>query len=878
VKLAGRYELAESIGSGGMGVVLRARDERLGREVAVKILPPDRVGDATARRRLVREARAAAALQHSGIVHVYDVGETDEGGAYLVMELVKGTSLRQALEGQAASLQTRLRYVVEAARALAFAHERGIVHRDVKPDNIMIREDGRVCLLDFGLAKPVLGQGASTVLSEGGIIGTPAYIAPEQAAGAEVDARADQFSLGVTAYEALAGRVPWNATSLAHMIAAILRDDPPPLSSIHPLLPRELDAPLARAMAKRPEDRFPSVADFGDALAGVANRLDAASLAAAPTQLLPTSAPDLTPPRTRAELVAETRTAPGRRRRAAAVLAGAAAAIALAASGIVAAVTLSRRSPPAPAAATIESGAARRPVATTDLPIPESKVPAAMAAYRMGMQAFRDGSIAAMRVAFQRAAELDPAYAAAHYRLGVVALGQGDMALARTELASAMSLRSTLPPREGELLAAAEPLVLRSPPDFAAAEARIRALTDREPLDAELRALLAYVEIVEHDQLGALGDSRRALELDPQYGFAYMLEGWGLAELGRRDEERQAYDQCVEHVPAAIVCLGERAGVLAEAGECAQLAADAERIIAAAPEAATGYAYRTAALLARSAPRETVEDAAKQAADAQPGEARAVQSAINEEAIAMAFGDFLAVQRAAGETEKTLSHTTDLAPHSAHALALAEAFIESGRTGDAARVALAYLRKRDLWVANAVEQGPESDATPRLVAIARRAGAMTPDAARRERESFVRRWSSLDHSHDAPQRVWLSAYAGASTSEDADEAAAAMPADMPKAPATAAARAALGEVLRLKGALGDALPLLESASRACMTIEDPPWHVFAAMHLAEARETNGDSAGACEAYRAVLDRWGGAKPRSTTAEAARARVRTLGCK
>jgi serine/threonine-protein kinase len=861
-----------------MGVVLRARDERLGREVAVKILPPDRVGDATARRRLVREARAAAALEHSGIVHVYDVGETDEGGAYLVMELVKGTSLRRTLETQAASLQTRLRYVVEAARALAFAHARGIVHRDVKPDNIMIREDGRVCLLDFGLAKPVLGQGASTVLSEGGIIGTPAYIAPEQAAGGEVDARADQFSLGVTAYEALAGRVPWNATSLAHMIAAILRDDPPPLSTINPLLPRELDAPIARAMAKRPEDRFPSVTDFGDALAGVAARLDAAALAAAPTQLVPGSGGDLTPPRTRGELVAETRTAPGRRRRVATVVAGAVAAVAIAAA-IVAALGLSRRQPPAPAAATIESGAIRKPVAITDLPIPESKVPAAVAAYRMGIQAYRDGSIAAMRLAFQRATELDPTYAAAHYRLGAVALGQGDMALARTELASAMSMRSTLPAREGELLAAAEPLVLRSPPDFTESEARIRSLMEREPLDAEFRALLSYVEIVEHDHLAALGDARHALDLDPQYGFAYMLEGWALAELGRRDEERQAYDRCVEHVPAAIVCLGERAGVLAEAGECAQLAADAERIIAAAPETATGYLYRTAALLARGAPRETVEDGCKQAVDAQPEEARAVQNAINEEAIAMAFGDFLAVQRTAGETEKTLARTTDLAPHAAHALALAEALVESGRTGDAARVALSYLRKRDLWVANPVEQGPESDATPRLVAIARRAGAMTPDAARRERESFVRRWSSLDHAHDAPPRIWLAAYAGAaSTPEDAEEAAAAMPKDTPKAPPTAAARAALGEVLRLKGAVSEALPLLASAYRACMTIDDPPWHVFAAMHLGEAREASGDAAGACEAYRTVLDRWGGAKPRSITAEAARTRVRALACK
>ncbi|MCZ7684902.1 MAG: serine/threonine protein kinase [Sandaracinaceae bacterium] len=160
-RIDGRYRIVGPLGEGGMGVVYRARDERLGRQVALKTLPAARVGDAQARARLVREARAAAALEHPGIAQVYDVGETEDGGAYLVMELVRGTSLRRAMA--ALSRDRILELLEQIAHALDHAHANGVIHRDIKPDNVMVRDDGRAVLLDFGLAKDVGVGTAETI-------------------------------------------------------------------------------------------------------------------------------------------------------------------------------------------------------------------------------------------------------------------------------------------------------------------------------------------------------------------------------------------------------------------------------------------------------------------------------------------------------------------------------------------------------------------------------------------------------------------------------------------------------------------------------------------------------------------------------------------
>jgi predicted Ser/Thr protein kinase len=268
--LAGRYRVGERVGEGGMGAVYRATDERLRREVAVKLLPPQAVGDAAARERLRREALFGASIEHPGIAHVYDVGDTDDGGAFLVMELVKGASLRALIKSDAWNDRARVFAIVETARALGAAHRAGLVHRDVKPDNVMLRSDGRVVLLDFGIAKPGLGEGVAplTLTARGSFIGTPAYLAPEQAHGKPADARTDQFALAVTAYEVLARVLPWPTSSGLRLLTAILSEPPPPLQvSTDPALSENLQPVLERALSKEPTDRYPDIDAFADALA-----------------------------------------------------------------------------------------------------------------------------------------------------------------------------------------------------------------------------------------------------------------------------------------------------------------------------------------------------------------------------------------------------------------------------------------------------------------------------------------------------------------------------------------------------------------------------------------------------------------------------------
>ncbi len=277
-RIDGRYRIVGLLGAGGMGEVYRARDEKLGRQVALKTVAKDLVGSERARARLKREARAAAALEHSGIAQVYDVGEMDDGGAYLVMELVRGRSLRELMRYDAIERHEVLNLITEIATALDHAHARGVIHRDIKPDNVMLREDGRACLLDFGLAKALGPANEATVAGdtptaeaehltkEGTLIGTLSYLAPEQARGRDVGPKSDQFALATMAYEALAGRLPWDGHNAAAVLAQILVDEPPAPSSLESSLPLRADRVFARALSKRPEDRFEDASAFASAL------------------------------------------------------------------------------------------------------------------------------------------------------------------------------------------------------------------------------------------------------------------------------------------------------------------------------------------------------------------------------------------------------------------------------------------------------------------------------------------------------------------------------------------------------------------------------------------------------------------------------------
>ena len=261
-----RYRVLERLGGGGMGVVYRARDERLDRDVALKFLPPHLSADEAAKKRFMVEARAAAALDHPNVCTVHEIGETEDGQLYIVMGCYDGETLDRRIRRGPLPLDEAVRLVGDIARGLAKAHERGIVHRDVKPANVMITRDGVVKVLDFGIAKLSVGNVTHTV----GAIGTLAYMSPEQAFGETIDHRADVWALGVVAYEMLAGVRPFTGPTEHAVLVAALSGKPDRLSSVRSDIPRALDDVIARALGKSPSDRFDGVLDFAAALAAAA--------------------------------------------------------------------------------------------------------------------------------------------------------------------------------------------------------------------------------------------------------------------------------------------------------------------------------------------------------------------------------------------------------------------------------------------------------------------------------------------------------------------------------------------------------------------------------------------------------------------------------
>jgi serine/threonine protein kinase len=277
--LTGRYEIVRLLGRGGMAVVFLARDLVLEREVAIKVLPPDMSHDSKLIPRFQQEAKTAARLDHPNIIPIYRV-ESEAGLDYFVMKYVNGRALDQVLDaGPLPVAQTR-RVLREAALALGHAHQRKVVHRDVKPANIMLEADGRVVLTDFGISKAA--QTASRLTGTGAIIGTPHYMAPEQAKGLEVDGRADQYALAIVGHQLLTGKVPFDGSAHSILYKQVF-ESPPPLISDRPDTPRDLSLALERALSKDKEHRFPTMEEFAAAVSG--ERSGTATVVSVPVSL-----------------------------------------------------------------------------------------------------------------------------------------------------------------------------------------------------------------------------------------------------------------------------------------------------------------------------------------------------------------------------------------------------------------------------------------------------------------------------------------------------------------------------------------------------------------------------------------------------------------
>ena len=287
----GHYRVTEQLGAGGMGVVFRAVDTHLNRPVAVKVLRADAISSAERKRRFAQEARAASALNHPNIVHIYDI-DAQDGIDYIAMEFVAGKTLDQFMERKGLALRDALKFAIQIADALSAAHAAGIVHRDLKPANIMVTDHGLVKLLDFGLAKlaePVesdvnaptatmrLDEAPQT--EEGTIVGTVAYMSPEQAEGRKVDARTDIFAFGSLLYEMVSGRRAFQGPTRMAILSAILERDPPPVMEIAPQAPPELDRVIARCLRKDVERRFQNMSDVKVALLELQEESESGKLA-----------------------------------------------------------------------------------------------------------------------------------------------------------------------------------------------------------------------------------------------------------------------------------------------------------------------------------------------------------------------------------------------------------------------------------------------------------------------------------------------------------------------------------------------------------------------------------------------------------------------
>src|SRR5438445_1963232 len=278
--LLGPYEILSPLGAGGMGEVYRAKDPRLGRDVAIKVLPASFSQDTERLRRFEQEAKAAGVLNHPNITAVYDIGQHD-GAPYVVQELLEGETLRSELAGGRFSSRKAIDYALQIAQGLAAAHEKGIVHRDLKPENVFVTRDGRLKILDFGLAKLTHAkegspdqttQPTATLGTEPGVVlGTLGYMSPEQLRGRPADARSDIFSFGAILYEMLSGKRAFRGDSAADTMSAILRDDPPDLSLTDQNISPSLERIVRHCLEKNPEQRFQSARDLAfdlEALSG----------------------------------------------------------------------------------------------------------------------------------------------------------------------------------------------------------------------------------------------------------------------------------------------------------------------------------------------------------------------------------------------------------------------------------------------------------------------------------------------------------------------------------------------------------------------------------------------------------------------------------
>jgi tetratricopeptide (TPR) repeat protein/predicted Ser/Thr protein kinase len=873
------FRILAKLGEGGMGVVYEAMDESLRRKVALKVLPDSFAQDEDRRRRFLREARSAAAITHANIATVHEVGEAD-GHVFIAMELVEGETLRVRLE-RGVKVAEAARIATEIARGLARAHDRGIIHRDLKPENVMITRHDEVKILDFGLAKlreeqvpspsALEQQETATQLTrEGRLLGTPGYMSPEQARGADVDARTDVFAFGVVLYEMVTSERPFVGDTTHDVLVAVARDPPRRASEKNADVSAAADRVIERCLEKLRDARYANGQEVLEALGAafpeprISEAGGARKEKSAPTVSLLTPGASVVAARRRSRwpwgllLLA-----------------------ALAARGLGLRYGGGGASPQAPSEASADGSASDAPAAGVltliNQPPPPTKVAEAAQEYALGMGALHDDNGTATIQHFERAVELDSTMAAAHFRAAIAYFsGDASPERIRAEFARATELRAQLSERDQALLDALEPVLHRARPDPKEATRRVTALSKSRPLDVELFDWLGWLCLSCPETREA---TERAIALDPSDANARQMQGISLAFSGRLDDARASFERCTALSLATSDCLASEAWTDMLAGHCADFESDARRTRDRSE--IYGHALLTSALVSTGRPAAAAREESALLTAALPEPDRKLARLGLDTQLALIAGDFAEAEvLAAQEAAALAAHAKDRSertPHYRLTMQLLTAALETGDTRGASQIAEDFVARSESW-----SSFPLSNNGVDLSVFIARLAPGDFEARRRER---IDAWLAA-RAHRG--LVWTYAFAApASTPEEARAALDAMPS---YAPITSYVNsmwlyladigipdAAIGHVYLLAGKPDEALPYLKRAVAACADFDAVLAHTRAALDLGTALEATMDPRGACIAYKAVLDRWGHAKPRSVTADKARERAKALVC-
>ncbi|WP_394832261.1 protein kinase [Pendulispora rubella] len=890
-----KYRIERLIGLGGMAAVYAASDRRRQR-VAMKFLL-ERYSDDSAMCRLFRrEAYIANRVGHPGAVRVLDDGVDDASCPFLVMPLLEGETLRRRWERLGPHLRVAEVAVLaaDALEVLAFAHTKGIIHRDIKPDNLFVTSTGHLQVLDFGIARWPESQGTAT--ATGRTLGTPAFMPPEQALGEQkkIGPHSDCWAVGATMFSLLSGEFVHQAETTGGLLAAAASKHARSLAGVAPELPLPVTQFVDKALAFDIADRWQSATEMREALLSVFGEALASPISEIATSLRAEIAAELSPamgdtlsqetlhPKGKRQSLSSAGTgAPESWRR---FIWAAAVGTAISIGGAFAARayqrSISSKAAPESKSSTLSVSSL---MSMTQLPISSTCNTEAQTQYRAALAAERSADWLRAHYHFQRAAASDPTCPEAQLQLALTSSIMEPIPEARKRFHLALSVRDALDERGRGLLDAYVPRIATEPADRDEWARRLDALATRFPQDAQILLFAGLAQMHTASEQGheqALNFFTRAVTIDPLYADAWQLRSGALEFLDRYDEALEGIDKCIEIAPGAADCIQERIRILSATGQCQAIAPEVRRLIALVPTNSQAYGMLANALSIQDAPLESIKATLQQEYNTDSSSYREGVFAIHMAKLAVLVGDFITAEKLASKGLARLEAYESPSLTLEHLALLgfkADVLLEMGNNAAAAEVAQRFFLRKD-----ALTDGFWMDSgEPFLLGVLFRQGRMSRSEWRTSTEAWKKRagtnftrhqmwafqWGPVSNNPELAAEAWAERPpSGANTL---------LPGQSPDY--RTSAKLTEGRIALAVGDTAQAAASLGLASSHCDPLYSALDNTRAHYWLGRTREALGDVDKACDAYRVVLARWGNAKPASVTAKDAKQRSRALAC-